>query len=133
MYVRNIEDSSDKNYGMSAEVASYRSNAAPHTSPPRHSMPRPPLRCQDTTTRRDVRRPCNEAKRTSKQSGRGDTNSTGASNVGKIRILVAKLLKDNDNINNSQDDDDDISSNSNESDHGDDDYEDASFFFVTLS
>ncbi|GBP69326.1 hypothetical protein EVAR_49613_1 [Eumeta japonica] len=49
------------NYGTSAEVASYRLNAASHTSSPHQSTLRVPLRC--ATARRGVRQPSDEAKR----------------------------------------------------------------------
>ncbi|GBP42769.1 hypothetical protein EVAR_23407_1 [Eumeta japonica] len=54
-------DSSEKNYGTSVEIASY---TTPHTSSPRHSIICEPLRLQDATVRRDVRRPSKQSSAT---------------------------------------------------------------------
>ncbi|GBP74837.1 hypothetical protein EVAR_55107_1 [Eumeta japonica] len=56
-------NSSEKNYGTSVEVTSYRSNAVSHMSLPHHSILRAPLRCQGATACRGIRRPSDEAKR----------------------------------------------------------------------
>ncbi|GBP38221.1 hypothetical protein EVAR_18100_1 [Eumeta japonica] len=61
-YVRNIKDCPEKSYGSSAGVASYRSNAASHTSSPRRSIPRAPLQYQGAIARRGIRQPSDEAK-----------------------------------------------------------------------
>ncbi|GBP44963.1 hypothetical protein EVAR_84454_1 [Eumeta japonica] len=55
------KDSSEKNYCTSAEVATYRSNAALHTSSPRHNILHVLLRYRSATARRSVRRPSDEA------------------------------------------------------------------------
>ncbi|GBP81819.1 hypothetical protein EVAR_61047_1 [Eumeta japonica] len=55
--VRNIEDSSERNYGMSVEITELNDRTLPCSSIPRAS-----LRCQDATTRYGVRRPYNEAR-----------------------------------------------------------------------
>ncbi|GBP63807.1 hypothetical protein EVAR_44908_1 [Eumeta japonica] len=50
-----FEDSFEKNYGTSVEIASYTLE--------RRIISRTPLRCQNATTRRGIRRPSNEEKR----------------------------------------------------------------------
>ncbi|GBP82238.1 hypothetical protein EVAR_54983_1 [Eumeta japonica] len=60
----NIEDSSEKDYGLFVEIATYAIVRRTATSSPRHSVLRAPLptRTQNAATRCGVRQPCNEAK-----------------------------------------------------------------------
>ncbi|GBP15305.1 hypothetical protein EVAR_92296_1 [Eumeta japonica] len=57
------KDSSEKDYGTSAAVATYRANTASLKSSPPHSILRALLRCHNATARRGFCRPSYEAKR----------------------------------------------------------------------